>query len=148
MTEVLLRDPAARLTPSTLVNHVNVRPGSRKSAPHIPVDRIGVWIKDGPAKEYRRALEAVGPYASFTKRRAAGAAGVTEAVLGKDWTVVDGSVHEKPIRCSAEQGASRGLLVVWGPETSLKELFWRICARGRARRRTIERGDQARQRSD
>ena len=92
-------------------------------APHIPVDRIRVWIKDGPAKEYRRALEGVGPYAGFTKRRSVGAAGVVEAVLGKDWTVVDGSLGEKPMRCSAEQGDTRRLLV-WGPETSLKELFW------------------------
>lgn len=92
-------------------------------ASHIPVDRIRVWIKDGPAKEYRRALEGVGPYANFTKRRTSGAKGVVEAVLGKDWTIVDGSVGEKPMRCSAEQGDSRRLLV-WGPETSIKELFW------------------------
>ncbi|MBO1031162.1 hypothetical protein IPV09_07410 [Tessaracoccus sp. SD287] len=92
-------------------------------APHLPVDRIRLWIKDGPAKEYRRALEGVGPYAGFTTRRAAGAEGVVQAVLGKDWTVVDGSVGEKPMRCAAEQGDSRRLLV-WGPESSLKELFW------------------------
>lgn len=92
-------------------------------ASHIPVDRIRVWIKDGPAKEYRRALEGVGPYASFTRRRTAGAEGVVEAVLGNDWAVVDGSVGEKPMRCTAERGGSRRLLV-WGPETSLKELFW------------------------
>lgn len=92
---------------------------------HIPVDRIRVWIKDGPAKEYRRALEGVGPYAEFTQRRSAGADAVVEAVLGNDWTVVDGSHGEKPMRCSAELGDCRRLLV-WGPETSLKDLFWHV----------------------
>ncbi|HBH55888.1 MAG TPA: hypothetical protein DDY46_04520 [Kocuria sp.] len=92
-------------------------------ASHLPVDRIRVWIKDGPAKEYRRALEGVGAYAEFTQRRTAGANGVIEAVLGKDWVLVDGSVGEKPMRCSAELGDCRRLLV-WGPESSLKDLFW------------------------
>lgn len=91
--------------------------------PHIPLDRVRLWIKDGPAKEYRRALEGVGPYARFTKRRAVGPPGVVDAVLGADWAVVGGSVGEKPMRCHVELGDARRL-VIWGPEPSLKELFW------------------------
>lgn len=92
-------------------------------ASHIPLDRVRVWIKDGPAKEYRRALEGVGPYAEFTNRRAVGAEGVAEAVLGGDWYVVNGSVGEKPMRCLTQRDDVTRL-VIWGPESSLKELFW------------------------
>ena len=90
---------------------------------HLPADRIRVWIKDGPAKEYRRALEGVGPYAEFTQRRTVGAEGVVSAVLGDGWEAVPDSVGEKPMRCVAQRDTTRRL-VVWGPEAALKELFW------------------------
>lgn len=92
---------------------------------HIPLDRVRVWIKDGPAKEYRRALEGVGPFAKFTNRRTSGPKGVVAGVLGKSWSVVEGSVRDKPLRCFAQRGDKRRL-VVWGPESTLKDLFWHV----------------------
>jgi len=94
-------------------------------AQHIPVEKVRVWIKDGPAKEYRRALEGVGPYSDFTTRFSVGAEGVVAAVLEPGWTILDKSVREKPMRCIVEHDR-RHRLVVWGPDSSLKELFWHI----------------------
>lgn len=89
----------------------------------MPRDRVRIWIKDGPAKEYRRALEGIGPYQGYTSRRSAGAETVVRSALGSEWSVVYGSIVDKPMRCVAECGDSLRP-VVWGPESSLKELIW------------------------
>jgi hypothetical protein len=94
-----------------------------KAALYMSGDRIRVWIKDGPAKEYRRALQGVGLYAEFTRRRASVPESVVAGVLGSDWSVVPGTVMEKPMRCVARHG-DESRLIVWGPETALKELVW------------------------
>lgn len=92
-------------------------------APFIPKDRIRVWIKDGPAKEYRRALEGVGSYAEFTTRQAPPPQKVVNAAIGADWSVVDGTVADKPMRCTARMGDESRRLI-WGPAGSLKDLVW------------------------
>lgn len=96
----------------------------RRLAPYLGSDRIRVWIKDGPAKEYCRALEGVGAYAGYTRRAFVGPQGVVSAVLGGSWTVREGSVEDKPMRCwvDSPDGASR--FVIWGAYQGLKDLVW------------------------
>lgn len=93
-------------------------------APYLGSDRIRVWIKDGPAKEYGRALEGVGAYAGYTRRAFVGPQGVVSAVLGDSWSVREGSVKDKPMCCWADSpdGASR--FVIWGAHQGVKDLVW------------------------
>lgn len=91
--------------------------------PHMAQDRIRVWIKDGPAKEYTRALEGVGPYADYTRRAYAGPGVVVQSVLGDGWTVREGSVQDKPMRCWVD-GPEGSRFVIWGSHRGLKDLVW------------------------
>lgn len=85
---------------------------------------IRVWIKDGPAKEYRRALQGVGPYAAFTARRTPGPDHVVKAALGPEWSADMDSVSDKPMRCWARHTEKQGRFLIWGDSGSLKELIW------------------------
>lgn len=90
---------------------------------YLPQDAVRVWIKDGPAKEYRRALEGMGPYASYTQRQAAAPEAVVSAALGRGWHILPETISDKPMRCLVERSGSRKL-VLWGAENALKDLFW------------------------
>jgi hypothetical protein len=93
-------------------------------APYLGSDRIRVWIKDGPAKEYGRALEGVGVYASYTTRMYPGPEQFVAQVLGREWMVREGSVDDKPMRCWAETHHGSVRYVIWGPASGLKDLIW------------------------
>jgi hypothetical protein len=84
---------------------------------------IRVWIKDGPAKDYRRALEGRGSYAQYTTRAFPGPEFIVRVALGVGWTLVADSVEEKPMRCLA-QSKSQVKFLIWGPTKSLKDLVW------------------------
>lgn len=85
---------------------------------------IRVWIKDGPAKEYGRAMEGVPPYARYTTRAYPSIESVIEKVLGTEWGLVQDSVEEKPMRCEAKSPGDERRFVIWGSFTSFKELIW------------------------
>lgn len=85
---------------------------------------IRVWIKDGPAKEYRRALQGVGSYARFTTRRTPGPDEVVKSALGEEWSADVNSLAEKPMRCWARHPEQMGRFLIWGDASSLKELIW------------------------
>ncbi|EYR65311.1 hypothetical protein N866_00125 [Actinotalea ferrariae CF5-4] len=91
---------------------------------YIGSDKIRVWIKDGPAKEYGRALEGVGSYASYSTRMYPSPQRFVAQVLGPEWRVRDGSVDDKPMRCWAEADHDSARYVIWGPLTGLKDLVW------------------------
>ena len=93
-------------------------------SPFMPENRIRVWIKDGPAKEYRRALEGVGPMASYTSRAYPGPSAIIESALGSGWELEQGTLEEKPMRCVARDRQDQMMRLVWGPPTALKEIFW------------------------
>jgi hypothetical protein len=84
---------------------------------------IRVWIKDGPAKEYRRALEGRGSYAQYTSRAFPGPEIIVRGALGNGWSLIADSVEEKPMRCLAKSGDQMKFLI-WGPTKSLKDLVW------------------------
>lgn len=99
-------------------------------APFLGSDKIRVWIKDGPAKEYGRALEGVGAYASYTSRTYPSPDRFVAQVLGQEWRVREDSVEDKPMRCWAETDDGSARYVVWGPFSGLKDLIWQaVCHR-------------------
>ncbi|GAA1408309.1 hypothetical protein [Oerskovia paurometabola] len=90
---------------------------------YMPRGQIRVWIKDGPAKEYRRALEGVGRYAPFTSRQYPGPQSIIDGSIGSGWLVRLESLDHKPMRCQAAKG-DEVRFVTWGAFANLKELIW------------------------
>jgi hypothetical protein len=95
-----------------------------KLAPYMDEARLRVWIKDGPVKEYRRAIEGFGAYATYTSRRLAGPADLVVQALGHGWSVVPESVRQKPMRCDAVHEDGRSVAALWGPASTFKDLYW------------------------
>lgn len=93
-------------------------------APYMDPGKIRVWIKDGPAKEYRRALEGIGPFASITTRTLGSPGQIVSSALGAGWRVEEGSLAEKPMRCIAVDGHDNRKLVIWGSSDKLSDLVW------------------------
>lgn len=92
--------------------------------PYMDPGGIRVWIKDGPAKEYGRALEGVGLYAKYTGRAYPDTQDAIKKVLGAHWSLVPGSVADKPMRCAAQSEDGVRRFVLWGPFSALKEIVW------------------------
>ncbi|MFI6041392.1 hypothetical protein ACIA8C_07135 [Nocardia sp. NPDC051321] len=86
-------------------------------------DGIRVWLKDGPLKEYGRALEGVGAYAEFVTKRYPSPERMLQDALGAEWTIVANSIAEKPMHCSATNG-SETRYVCWGKPTTFRDLLW------------------------
>jgi hypothetical protein len=96
-------------------------------ATYMPADKIRVWIKDGPAKEYRRALEGVGPLSQYTSREYPGPDSVVRLALGDDWAPMADTLQEKPMRCFASDPAGQSMFVIWGPVSGLQGMIWNSC---------------------
>lgn len=96
-------------------------------ATYMPADKVRVWIKDGPAKDYRRALEGVGPLAQYTSREYPGPESVVRLALGDEWTPKLDTLQEKPMRCFAIDPAGQSMFVIWGPASALQGLIWNSC---------------------
>jgi hypothetical protein len=88
-----------------------------------------LWIKEGPMKEYARALEGMGKYPQFSNRRYAAPEVFVPRVLGDKWSVVHGSVKEKPAHCIAVADSSRRY-VCWGGPATFKDLLWAALSDG------------------
>lgn len=95
-----------------------------KLLPYKDESGVRVWIKDGPAKEYRRAIEGFGSYSRYTKRQLTGVSDLIALTLGREWSLVPGSVQQKPMRCAARHEDGRHATALWGPASSFKDLFW------------------------
>lgn len=81
------------------------------------------WIKDGPMKEYGRALRGAGRFASHGRQGGTGPHDVVLHALGEDARIVSGSVGSKPLHCLASvSGASR--YVTWGESRNFRNLIW------------------------
>ncbi len=88
-------------------------------------DRVRVWLKDGPVKEYSRAINGQGRYAKYTRRRVSSPRGIVSAVLGDGWLPQPDSVQDKPLRCIAAPADTRqSRLLIWGAEEHLRDLVW------------------------
>ena len=86
--------------------------------------QIRVWLKDSAAKEYPRALEGIGGTAQFTPRRYPGPDAIARAALGVEWTVVAGSIEQKPMRCKVRGPRGESVTLFWGPLRGLRDLHW------------------------
>lgn len=82
-----------------------------------------VWIKDGPMKEYARALAGVGAFAEYLDDHPRGPRALVAATLGDGWSVVSGSEGVKPLHCDAVNGDST-VRLIWGPSRDFKHLLW------------------------
>lgn len=95
-----------------------------KLSPYMDEAGVRVWIKDGPAKEYRRAIEGFGPYATYSSRRLTGPADLVIQALGRGWSVIPESILQKPMRCNAVHEDGSRVTALWGPAASFKDLYW------------------------
>jgi|LakWasMet46_HOW7_FD_contig_111_127463_length_3224_multi_2_in_0_out_0_2 hypothetical protein len=84
---------------------------------------IRVWIKDGPMKEFARAMAGEGEYARFLDVHPRSAGAVVSAAFGAGWRVRKDSESVKPLGCIAERG-NESKRVFWGPPKDLKHLVW------------------------
>lgn len=82
-----------------------------------------VWIKDGPMKEYARALAGVGAFAEYLDDHPRGPQAMVAATLGDGWTVVPDSEGGKPLHCDAMRETST-VRLIWGPSRDFKHLLW------------------------
>ncbi len=81
------------------------------------------WIKDGPMKEYGRALRGAGRFAEFGRQGGTGPADVARHVLGEHAALVAGTVGSKPLHCVAELD-DRTCFIAWGDDRNFKNLLW------------------------
>jgi hypothetical protein len=82
-----------------------------------------VWLKEGPMKEYARALDGVGLFAVFTTKRLSGPDELIRRALGEEWTIVPHSQAGKPLHCLATDGATTRY-VCWGQPGKFRDLVW------------------------
>lgn len=90
---------------------------------YMPRERARMWIKDVPMKHYNRARSGIGPYADLVGNPLPNAYDIARIALGEDWTVLGGTLQEKPNRCHVTNG-HRQMLMIWGNPRNLKSLVW------------------------
>lgn len=90
----------------------------------MPEDRIRVWLKDGPLKEYGNAIHGLGRYGHLAPQLGPSPSQAAVAALGPDWTVVEGSERTKPLRFYATGSDGRSAAVAYGPARKFRDLLW------------------------
>lgn len=90
---------------------------------YMPRERARMWIKDVPMKHYNRARSGIGPYADLVSTPLPSAYDIARIALGEDWTVLSGTLREKPNRCQVTDGQGQ-MLMIWGAPRNLKSLVW------------------------
>ncbi|MGW4398360.1 hypothetical protein ACWEHA_24000 [Amycolatopsis nivea] len=92
-------------------------------ADHFTAEGMRVWLKDGPMKEYARALEGVGPYAKYAVKKLTDIEVSVREALGREWHTVPGTLAEKPMHVTITDGADQRY-VCWGQPHTLRDLLW------------------------
>jgi hypothetical protein len=92
-------------------------------ADYYTAEGMRVWLKDGPLKEYARALEGVGPFAKYTTKRLSPPSEFIARALGETWAIVPDSIGEKPMHCLVTDGAQQRY-VCWGNPQTFRDLLW------------------------
>lgn len=92
-------------------------------ADYYTAEGMRVWLKDGPLKEYARALENFGPYAAYATKRLSPPDEFVSELLGDTWKIKPGSIREKPMHCFV---TNRKLerYVCWGRPRTFRDLLW------------------------
>jgi hypothetical protein len=92
-------------------------------ADHFTAEGMRVWLKDGPMKEYSRALEGIGQYAKYAVKKLTDIGDTVHEVLGRKWRTVPGTLAEKPMHVIVTNGTVRRY-VCWGQPHTLRDLIW------------------------
>ncbi|WP_147280128.1 hypothetical protein [Marinitenerispora sediminis] len=82
-----------------------------------------VWIKDGPMKEYARAIYGVGKFAPLVANPGSAVNTLVRKALGPDWEPDLSTQEIKPLRVLAYAG-EEVTYFTWGPARDLKHLVW------------------------
>lgn len=82
-----------------------------------------LWIKDGPMKEWSRAVSGVGKYASLVRDAQDLPVRLVRKALGTDWQADLATIRAKPLRVVARQGEDEAILT-WAQARDLKHLVW------------------------
>lgn len=82
------------------------------------------WIKDGPMKEYARALRGVGRYAKYGNQGGTTAHDFIQAALGEEWMLVEGTEGVKPFHAQAINQTDTLAYLAWGEARNFKNLVW------------------------
>jgi hypothetical protein len=92
-------------------------------ADYMTAEGMRVWLKDGPLKEYARAVERFGPYARYVMKYLTPPSDFIPALLGAEWRVRPRSIGEKPMHCRATNGLDERY-VCWGRARNFRDLVW------------------------
>ncbi|PPK71182.1 hypothetical protein V5P93_003046 [Actinokineospora auranticolor] len=92
-------------------------------ADYLTAEGMRVWLKDGPMKEYMRALEGVGQYAQYATKRFVDIGETIREALGPRWRTVPGTLAEKPMHVDITDGDAERY-VCWGQPHTFRDLLW------------------------
>lgn len=90
---------------------------------HMSSETARSWIKDGPMKEYARAVQGAGRYGRFGSSSGPTPDQITLHAVGETAVVVQGSAGVKPFHCvAADHG--RQIFIAWGEAKNFRYLVW------------------------
>jgi len=93
--------------------------------PFLSSEETRLWLKDGPMKEYSRAMNGIGRHARLIASPHPTAGDIVARALGGQWTVLSDSKRAKPLRVHISNVAnSERRVFAWGPERDFKHLIW------------------------
>ncbi|GAC1526621.1 MAG: hypothetical protein NVS3B1_16230 [Marmoricola sp.] len=92
-------------------------------ASYMTPEQARLWIKDGPMKEWARAMRGTGRFADFGRQGGTGPDDIVARALGAG-AIIDGALGTKPPHCRAKTSDGAGAYVTWGDAGSLKHLVW------------------------
>lgn len=92
-------------------------------AGYMSPEQARLWIKDGPMKEYARAMRGAGRFAEFGRQGGTSPQDIVNRALGAG-AQIQGNVGTKPPHCLATNRDGTTAYVTWGDTSSLKHLLW------------------------
>lgn len=91
----------------------------------MTIDQARLWIKDGPMKEYARALNGVGKHADLILSKNPDVSLIIRRAMGEGWEPEVESIRVKPLRVTVRQSdGDKSVVFSWGPSRDFKHLIW------------------------
>jgi hypothetical protein len=90
---------------------------------YMSPEQARLWIKDGPMKEYGRAMRGTGRFAEYGREGGTSPQDIVNRALG-DRATIDSNIGTKPPHCLATARDGSKAYVTWGDANSLKHLLW------------------------
>lgn len=100
----------------------DARVGGRLTGYMTP-EQARLWIKDGPMKEYARAMRGTGRFAEYGRQGGTSPQDIVNRALGPG-AQIHGTIGTKPPHCHASASDGTTAYVTWGDNGSLKHLLW------------------------